>query len=458
MTDRERNELVRRLEQAKTPDEFASALSELDPEVARTVVSELAREGRLMPRLLGDQADVQITDEDLVEYVAGRANPVMCEVIEDAMDWQLGLREVVASLRSEYAHMSAYGVEPVGPTERKRGGIFSLSWFRLSVEAGVAMAAAVVLFALLRVGSSPGESGADLLARLEAAETKNGELAQGLKDSADRMNEIRRELDATQGRAGQAESELEAARQSLEEEKSRSDSLAKRLAGAGNSSGGTRTRSVRDGDRVIYEIDGGFAESLPSNDPAADALKKGRIEAGRSNEDLKQAARDDAPFDLISPIVTSVRAEDIVFRWQPFAKSATYVVTVYANGRIIAESGPIAGTSWRPDGGTLPQGEVFTWSVRAFVEGRSAESSHCGKVAATFRTLSPQEESALRSRLDEAHGSLLGKASAFAEFGMTEAALEALREFARLNPRSEAAAEMLRDFEARRKKELELQP
>jgi anti-sigma factor RsiW len=71
-------------------------------------------------------------------------------------------------------------------------------------------------------------------------------------------------------------------------------------------------------------------------------------------------------FRLVAPLATAVVSDRPEFRWEPLTGADAYTVSVFDEAlHPVAESGPVAGTSWSP-GKAIPRGRVYVWQVTAY--------------------------------------------------------------------------------------------
>lgn len=150
------------------------------------------------------------------------------------------------------------------------------------------------------------------------------------------------------------------------------------------------------------------------------------------------------PFALQTPVGRVVRETQPVLRWKPLKDATAYSAAIVDdNFRIVADSGKLTQTSWKPPK-QLPRGKNYSWQVTAILpDGGEIVSPASPAPQARFRVLDAAANNDL-SQLENAKSkSRLALGVLYAQNGLTA---EARREFeilVRENPRSAAARRLL---------------
>jgi hypothetical protein len=158
------------------------------------------------------------------------------------------------------------------------------------------------------------------------------------------------------------------------------------------------------------------------------------------------------PFALASPIGKVIRENQPVLRWKPLKDATAYSVTIVDDKfRVVADSGKLTATSWKPSK-PLPRGANYSWQVTAIkVDGSETVSPASPAPQARFRVVEQTtideigrlEKSGRRSHL------VLGVL--YAQAGLKQ---EASREFEMLvkqNPKSTLARKLLAGVQGKSK-------
>lgn len=192
---------------------------------------------------------------------------------------------------------------------------------------------------------------------------------------------------------------------------------------------GGRTVGLDSGGRLIG-LDG-LPEDLAGD--VARALKGERLRSNRGLRDLVSAdggvrsgAGAQAGIRLIAPTGTMVRDARPGFRWAAVEGASGYSVTV-ADERfnVVAESGRVEGTQWRPES-ALERGRVYQWQVTAYDSGGAVGEGP--RSLGLFRVIGAGELASIREVEAETDSSL-AKAVLYARAGLVD---EARRELGRL--------------------------
>lgn len=155
-------------------------------------------------------------------------------------------------------------------------------------------------------------------------------------------------------------------------------------------------------------------------------------------------AADGIPFALASPIGKVIRENQPILRWKPLKDATGYSVTIVDDKfRVVAESGKINPTEWKPSK-TLPRGANYSWQVTATKpDGTETVSPSSPAPQARFRVVEQtmiDEINRLEKSRTRSH---LALGVLYANAGLKQ---EARREFEILvkeNPKSALARKLL---------------
>ncbi|HEU4766914.1 MAG TPA: hypothetical protein VFS77_06050 [Pyrinomonadaceae bacterium] len=152
----------------------------------------------------------------------------------------------------------------------------------------------------------------------------------------------------------------------------------------------------------------------------------------------------------LSPAAVVIETDLPAFRWRAFEGASDYVVTVHdSNFRQIESSGAITGTEWVPPR-PLPRGVVYSWQVRASVNGQTVISPKPPAPEVRFRVLDQKALAAIESARRTQGNSHLAMGVLYWKHGLMADAERELEALARANPNSTAAAELLRSLRSLR--------
>lgn len=202
---------------------------------------------------------------------------------------------------------------------------------------------------------------------------------------------------------------------------------------------GGRTVGLDSGGRLIG-LDG-VPEDLAGD--VARALKGERLQANRGLRDLvpadggvRSGAEAQAGIRLIAPTGTMVRDTRPRFRWTAAQGATGYSVTVTDDRfNVIAESGRVEGTQWRPET-ALDRGRVYQWQVTAY----GSEDGGGPRSLGLFRVIGAGELARVR-KIESETDSSLARAVLYARAGLVD---DARRELGRLDADDKVALERLR--------------
>jgi hypothetical protein len=154
-------------------------------------------------------------------------------------------------------------------------------------------------------------------------------------------------------------------------------------------------------------------------------------------------------FALLSPVGVVVEAARPTFRWRPLSGAASYNVKIYdANLQMVAQSGPLATTSWTVPK-LLARGQVYGWSVTALKDGVEITSPAPPAPEAKFQALDQAKiEELEQARRDYGDRRLL-LGLLYARAGLRAEAEREFRALAQANPDSPVAQKLWRSLSAR---------
>lgn len=158
------------------------------------------------------------------------------------------------------------------------------------------------------------------------------------------------------------------------------------------------------------------------------------------------------PFALASPIGKIVREQQPVLRWKPLKDATDYSVAIVDDKfRVVAESGKLTGTNWKPSK-PLPRGATYSWQVTATkTDGTETVSPSSPAPQAKFRVLDNAAQNEIAKLENSAAKSHLALGVLYAQNGLNA---EAKREFEILvqeNPKSAIARKLLASVKGKSK-------
>jgi hypothetical protein len=159
---------------------------------------------------------------------------------------------------------------------------------------------------------------------------------------------------------------------------------------------------------------------------------------GGGNED------NGVPFALTSPIGKVIRENQPVLRWKPLKDATNYSVTIVDDKfRVVAESGKLTATSWKPSK-SLPRRANYSWQVTAIkADGTETASPSSPAPQAKFRVM---EQTALDdlTRIEKSVAkSHLARGIIYAQAGLKAEACAEFQSLLKENPRSPLARRLL---------------
>ncbi|MGE3275914.1 MAG: zf-HC2 domain-containing protein [Vicinamibacterales bacterium] len=127
-----------------------------------------------------------------------------------------------------------------------------------------------------------------------------------------------------------------------------------------------------------------------------------------------------APAEPMTPAGTAVQSTTPIFSWRAVPGATAYTVTIVNEDfEVVADSGPVSGTSWQP-ARPLPRGVDLTWQVAAQLPGRQVIAPAPPEPEARFVVLDRATADALDAALAQlddplARGVLLARAGVLDE-------------------------------------------
>ncbi len=155
-------------------------------------------------------------------------------------------------------------------------------------------------------------------------------------------------------------------------------------------------------------------------------------------------------FAVIEPAGKVTLTDRPTFRWSKLDGATGYVVEVYdAQFDLVASSPSLTGVSWKAP--PLARGQVYSWQVKAFIDGQEFIAPRPPAPQAKFRILDQATAAEIaRARRDYASSHLL-LGLLFAQAGLLAEAEQEFRALQKANPGSEIARRLLVDVRAMRR-------
>lgn len=202
------------------------------------------------------------------------------------------------------------------------------------------------------------------------------------------------------------------------------------------------------------------ADNLPSGyqDLLKKALSGQRIEKSSQLQGLTRPSsalmgpdEQAREFSVIEPGGNVLMSDRPTFRWSKMEGATGYVVEVYDEQfKLVSSSPQVTSLKWTAPQ-ALPRGHVYSWQVKANIEGQETTSPRPPAPQAKFRVLGQSKVSEL-TKAKRAYGSShLMLALLYAEAGLLREAEAELRLLRRANPDSEIARNLLRQIQAIRR-------
>jgi hypothetical protein len=241
-------------------------------------------------------------------------------------------------------------------------------------------------------------------------------------------------------------------------EKNLSGAASKPKKGAGRATGRAPevVLVIQDGGRLVT-LDGRGRhqglEGLPGSwqREIAETLLARRVKRPPVLDVLEDGARgtlrgssDGAPFDLLGPYGTAVERDRPTFRWGELRGAASYTVAVF-DSRLnkVTESAPLSANVWTP-ARPLRRGEIYYWQVTAVLDGKEVVSPGAASPEAKFAVVSEGQSEELKRARAAFPGSHLTLGVLYARAGLLDEAEREFRSLVESDPKSSAAAGLLR--------------
>jgi len=172
----------------------------------------------------------------------------------------------------------------------------------------------------------------------------------------------------------------------------------------------------------------------------------GGVLMGGGNED------NGVPFALQTPIGKVIKESQPVLRWKFLKDATSYSVTIVDDKfRVVAESGKLTATSWKPSK-PLPRGANYSWQVTAIkADGSETVSPSSPAPQARFRVVEQTTIDEINKLEKAGTRSHLALGVLYAQAGLKQ---EARREFEILvkeNPKSALARKLLASVQGKSK-------
>ena len=155
---------------------------------------------------------------------------------------------------------------------------------------------------------------------------------------------------------------------------------------------------------------------------------------------------------LLTPVGVVVESDRPSFHWRALEGATEYIVTVHDSKlRLVENSGPVAGTEWSISK-VLERGRVYSWQIRAVVNGVTVISPQPPAPDAQFKVLNKRAFEAIQTAKRVQGNSHLTMTVLYWKHGLIEAAEREAQALARTNPGSAFAAELLRSLRSLRRR------
>ncbi len=158
------------------------------------------------------------------------------------------------------------------------------------------------------------------------------------------------------------------------------------------------------------------------------------------------------PFALASPIGKVIRDNQPVLRWKPLKDAVAYSVTVVDDKfRVVAESGKLSATSWKPSK-PLPRGANYSWQVTAIKQdGTETVSPSAPAPQARFRVIEQATNDEIGKLEKPGKRSHLALGVLYAQVGLIAEAQRELEILVKENPKSALARKLLTSVQGKSK-------
>jgi hypothetical protein len=153
--------------------------------------------------------------------------------------------------------------------------------------------------------------------------------------------------------------------------------------------------------------------------------------------------KESGEFSLIAPVGNVVLESRPGFRWSPLKDAAGYVVEVYdSEFKLITSSPQITGRSWKAPVSLL-RDRVYSWQVKALMDGNEVISPRPPAPQAKFRVLDQARANELAAAKRAYANSHLTLGLLYAQAGLLSESEQELRLLLKENPNSEVARKLL---------------
>lgn len=202
--------------------------------------------------------------------------------------------------------------------------------------------------------------------------------------------------------------------------------------------------------------DKGNVSGAENLSPAARELVKQSLQTGKiavTNNSLgggggvlmsENNAENGVPFALSNPIGKVIRESQPVLRWKNLKDAQSYSVAIVDEKfRIVAESGKLTATNWKPSK-PLPRGANYSWQVTAIsADGTETVSPSSPAPQARFRVIEQNlfdDINRLEKSADRSH---LALGALYAKAGLRQEARAEFEKLVKENPNSDVARKFL---------------
>jgi hypothetical protein len=158
------------------------------------------------------------------------------------------------------------------------------------------------------------------------------------------------------------------------------------------------------------------------------------------------------PFALDSPIGKVIRENQPVLRWKPLKDANAYSVTIVDDKfRVVADSGKLSATSWKPSK-PLPRGANYSWQVTAIkADGSEIVSPASPAPQARFRVVEQTTIDEIGRLEKSGRRSHLALGVLYAQAGLKQEARREFEMLVRENPKSALARKLLAGVQGKSK-------
>lgn len=158
------------------------------------------------------------------------------------------------------------------------------------------------------------------------------------------------------------------------------------------------------------------------------------------------------PFALASPIGRVIRENQPVLRWKPLKDATAYSVTIVDDKfRVVADSGKLTATSWKPSK-PLPRGSTYSWQVTAIkADGSETVSPASPAPQARFRVVEQTTIDEIGRLEKSGRRSHLALGVLYAQAGLKQEARREFEMLVRQNPKSPLARRLLAGVQGKSK-------